>query len=345
MRQGRVTLLLAMVLMGACHPREESTGDILVAPVATAVVGSHRFTETVEGFGVIAALPEAEHVVTPLYTGRVARVVAQLGERVTSGQPLCEIRLDPMGVADLERLQRAVALAERTLARQRRAVEAGVSPRVALEQAELESANARAEYAARTHDYDPTSQFLTLRAPIAGLVTFADVRVGEQVDVTTKAMTVVAPSALAAHVRIDAESSARVHLGQAAVLVVGDARLVAATVLRTAPVIDPTSQRADVWLRTESDMLPPGMHVRATVDVDTTDGLAVPRSALVKTDHGYRVFVLDGGIAHARDVTVGRFDGELAEVRNGLVAGEQVASGGAQELADGMRVTVQDGGA
>ena len=298
MTPARITLLAAMALVAACHRGEESAGEILVAPVTATVVGSHRFTETVQGFGVIAALPEAEHVVTPLYSGRVARVLARLGDRVGVGGTLCEISLDPMGVAELEKLRRAVALAERTLARQRRAVEAGVSPRVALEQAELEAANARAEYDARTHDYDPKRRLLTLRAPIAGLVTAVDVRVGEQVDVATKAVTVVAPSGLAAHVRIDSESSARVRSGQAASLVVGDATAppLAATVLRTAPVIDPTSQRADAWLRTSDDALPPGLYVRATVDVDTTDGLAVPRSALVKTDHGYRVFVLDGGM-------------------------------------------------
>jgi RND family efflux transporter MFP subunit len=336
------------VVVAGCRGGADGPGsdESLVAPVVVSAVVPHRFVETVEGSGVIAALPENVHVVTPLYAGRVTRLVTHVGASVVARDPLCEIALDPVAAAEIEKLRRGLALAERTLERQRRAVDAGVSPRVALEQAELEAGNARAEYVARTRDYDAGSQRLILRAPIAGLVTAVDVHIGQEVDGATKAVTIIDPDALAANVRFDAAVSVRIQVGQKGTLVPlqpGGAPL-RAIVIRMGPVLDPTSQRADGWLRPEGDPPAPGTYVRATVEVGVTDGVAVPRAALVKTDHGYRVFVLDGTVAHARDVTVGTVEGDLAEIRDGLVAGEEVASGGAQELADGVRISVQDSG-
>lgn len=347
MRGPSIWMAIALVLTAGCHWGEEAPGtDALVAPVVAVVATTHRFTETIEGSGAIAALPEDVHLVSPLYSGRVARLFAHVGASVHAGDPLCEIALDPVAVAEVEKLRQALALAERNLERQRRAVEAGVSARVALEQAQLDATTARAEHEARTRGYDRDSQRLILRAPIAGLVTAVDVHAGQEIDGATKAVTIVDPNALAAQVRFDAAASARIQLGQTATLTPLQATgsPIRATVIRTAPVLDPTSQRADVWLRPEGDPLQPGTYVRARVDVGVTEGVAVPRSALVKTDHGYRVFVLDGGIAHARDVTIGTLDSDLTEVRDGLAIGEQVASGGAQELADGVRIRIESSG-
>jgi RND family efflux transporter MFP subunit len=332
-------LILAGCRVGSDTPDGD---DPLVASVVASPVTAHRFTETVEGWGVIAALPESLHVVSPLYAGRVARLATHVGASVTAGDALCEILLDPTAVAEIERLRRSAELADKMLARQKRAVEAGVSPRVALEQAQMEAANTRAEYDARIRDYDTQSHTLTLRAAVTGLVTSVDVHVGQQVDSSTKTLTVVDPAGIAADVRIDAAAAARVEVGQTAALAPPDApgSRLAARVIRIAPLVDTASQRADVWIRTEEQLPPPGTFVRATIDVGVTEGLAVPRSALVKTDHGYRVFVLDGGIARARDVGVGTLDGDAAEVQSGVKVGEAVASGGAQELADGMHVVV-----
>ena len=292
------------------------------------------------------ALPENVHVVAPLYSGRVARITAHVGATVAVNDTLCEIVLDPIAIGEIEKSHQTLLLAERSVERQRRAVEAGVSPRITLEQAQTDAANARAEFAARTKGYDASSQRLVLRSPIAGLVTAADVTVGQQVDGGTKAMTVVDPDALAANVRFDAAANARIRPGQLGSLIPlqGSDAPIRATVIRTAPVLDPASQRADAWLHPDADPLASGTYVRAIVEVGTAERVGIPRSALVKTDRGYRVFVLEGGTAHARDVTVGTTDGELAEIRDGLAAGEQVASRGAQELTDGVRIAIESTG-
>lgn len=341
----RILPLALALLVGACDTggRANESGDTLVAPVVITVATSRRFVDAVEGFGTIGALPDNVNVVSPLYSGRVARLLAHVGARTTADEPVCEIALDPAAVAEIEKLRQTLALADRNLDRERRAFEAGVGPRVVLEQAQVAASAARAEYDARTRGYDGRAQRLILRAPITGLVTDVAVRVGQQVDQTTKVLTIVDPDALVAEVRFDAAAGARIQVGQTGTVSSPQSSRAAmrASVVRTAPILDPVSQRVDVWLRPDAETMPPGTWVRATVEVGVRDGIAVPRSALVKTDRGYRVFIVDGDVAHARDVVVGNLEGDVAEIRDGVAAGEQVASSGAQELVDGVRIKIE----
>lgn len=335
-----LALLIATALAAGCHAGDEQPPEeALVAPVVVVPAPLQRFVETVEGSGAIAALPEAVTVVAPLYPGRIASLPSPVGARVRAGDPICEIVLDPLAAAEIEKLRQAAIQADRMLGRQRVALEAGVSPRIALEQSEIDATNARAELVARTHDYDGTTHRQTLRAPVAGLVAALGARVGQQVDASTAIVTLVDPDRLAADVRFDAVAANRIAEGQpATVASLNDlAHPLPTTVLRAARLLDPTSQRAEIWLKSVGD-LPVGSFVHATVDVDTREGLAVPRSALVKTDAGYRVFVVADGIAHARDVEVGIVTDTHAEIRAGVTPGEMVASVGAHELAEGMRV-------
>ena len=152
-------------------------------------------------------------------------------------------------------------------------------------------------------------------------------------------VTLVDPDRLAADVRFDDAAAQRVTAGQPATItpLEDQTHPLRTVVLRAARLLDPTSQRAEIWLQSVGN-LPLGSFVHATVEVDTRESLAVPRSALVKSDTGYRVFVVADGIAHARAVEVGIVTDEHVEIRTGVGAGEMVASAGGQELADGMRV-------
>ena len=336
----RLVLLVGAAVAAGCHTGDEqSAQDTLVAPVTLVAAVPHHFVETVEGSGAIAPLPEAVTVMAPLYPGRIAGLPTPVGTRVRAGAAVCEIVLDPLAAAEIDKLRQAAVQADRMLARQRVALAAGVSPRVALEQAEIDASNARAELAARTQDYDLVTHHQTLRAPADGMVAALGAHIGQQVDTSTAVVTLVDPDRLAADVRFDAAAAQRVTTGQPATItpLEDQTHPLRTVVLRAARLLDPTSQRAEIWLQSVGN-LPLGSFVHATVEVDTRESLAVPRSALVKTDTGYRVFVVADGLAHARAVEVGIVTDEHAEIRTGVGAGEMVASAGGQELADGMRV-------
>lgn len=345
-RPHAAALLLAGLLAGCSASDDvEQADEPMVAPVRTQIVTTQAFPETVEATGVVASLPEGTHVVAPLYGGTVARLLTVVGAQVTAGQPLCEVALDPVSVAEVERLQRALSLATRALDRQRSAFAAGVTARVALEQAEADAANASAELTGRTRDYDAATHRLTLRAPVAGLVTALDGRAGQHVDAATPVATIIEPGALAATVGIDGGALARVSRGQSATILPAGAGAppIVTTVARVSPALDAATQRGEAWLTLPAGSLPPGTFVRALIEVAVATHPAVPRDALVETDEGKLVFTVRDGLAVAHAVTLGPTSGDLVAVRTGLDGGETIVTGGAHELTDGMAVKVRDG--
>jgi len=296
----------------------------------------------VTGTGVVAALPEAVHVVAPAVTGRVTALPVAVGAAVRRGDVVCELMPDPAVLAEIDRQRRTLEQAERNLVRQRRALEAGVSPRIQVEQAEIDLANARSDLAAHTRDFDVATQRVRLRAPLDGFVTAVDARLGALVDATTGVITVVDPDNLAADVRLDDMAGAKVVADQPATvmpLATGSTRV--GRVLRTAHVLDVASQREQAWIRFDGEILPLGTFVRARVRVAERTGVGVPRGALVKTDRGWQVLVPVDGIARVRPVEAGAEDDGVVEIRAGLAAGEEVVVDGAQELADGVHVTTE----
>ena len=67
--------------------------------------------------------------------------------------------------------------------------------------------------------------------------------------------------------------------------------------------------------------------------------MTVPVSALVPSGDRFQVFVVDsGGTAHTRAVTVGARNASLAEILEGLSAGETVVTTGAYGIEDGTKI-------
>ena len=72
------------------------------------------------------------------------------------------------------------------------------------------------------------------------------------------------------------------------------------------------------------------------------DVLLVPTAALFRTGEGWSTFVVEGGRAVAREVEVGRQSGLAAQVLSGLSAGDRVVVHPGNDLADGVRVRVEN---
>ena len=75
-----------------------------------------------------------------------------------------------------------------------------------------------------------------------------------------------------------------------------------------------------------------------------SDAVTIPVEALVPEGEGFTVFVVDSaGIAHARPVTVGGRTDKVAEIRDGVAAGERVVTEGAYGVQDSARVQAPPG--
>jgi len=89
-------------------------------------------------------------------------------------------------------------------------------------------------------------------------------------------------------------------------------------------------------------LLRPGMFARGDAVVAKREGaVVVTKDALIERGSEAAVFVVDKGIAHRRQVKVGATDSDIAEITEGIEAGDQVVILGQQNLSDGEKVRIK----
>jgi len=91
-----------------------------------------------------------------------------------------------------------------------------------------------------------------------------------------------------------------------------------------------------------------GLGDRFEVDVsivlwESDSVLTVPSTALVPVDSVWGVYVVDGGEAKLRTVSVARRGAREVQIDSGLAAGDRVILHPDERLTDGTRVRVADG--
>lgn len=222
--------------------------------------------------------------------------------------------------------------------------------RVEAARARLESlAGPRLALAAESaRELSRRAESLTVRAPADGLVYNLPRRTGESVEEGQIVASVANPDHLRVRVRVDQPDLPRVRPGERLVVTFdglpdrkweGRVRLVSPGLREVegrqvgevlGEIADPTSQ------------LPPNASVNVQIVVaEKKAALVVPRGAVNRDGERRYVWLLQGGRARRRDITVGLIGLTEVEVLGGLAEGERVLMSGAVPLAEGLRVTAR----
>jgi RND family efflux transporter MFP subunit len=132
------------------------------------------------------------------------------------------------------------------------------------------------------------------------------------------------------------------------------------TIDTVSPTLNPTTRMFSVEIKVinEDRLLRPGMFAEVSLAVDPhPNAVLVPKEVVLhreqylentansETEIGQvnYVFVVEDGTAHMRTVTLGHESDTMAEVCDGVTAGEQVVIRGVNQLNDGDLVTVVKG--
>ncbi len=112
---------------------------------------------------------------------------------------------------------------------------------------------------------------------------------------------------------------------------------------RIDPIVGPTrTMSAKARLKNQGGFLLPGMFARTRVIIYEDDNaIVVPNEALEKTPAGHQVYVVTkDNKAMSREVHVGYFSVEFAQILNGLTPGERVVIQKPQKLRNNMAVKI-----
>ena len=190
----------------------------------------------------------------------------------------------------------------------------------------------------------------TIRAPFDGYVSARPHAVGEFVTTSSSVATVVRVDTLKLQLQTPEKSTAGIKVGMpvaARVAAYGD-RDFQGTTSALNPSVNPDSRAFVLEARfaNTDGALRPGMFASARVLLPGSESAVfVPKNAVVRdrTTDSNQVYVVDGGKAHLRVVTLGNTDGENIRVISGVAAGEEIAINRQADLYDGAAVDAQAG--
>jgi len=145
--------------------------------------------------------------------------------------------------------------------------------------------------------------------------------------------------------RIKAGAVVRLHSGQRA----DGEPLGTGTVVDVAGIVDSASRSVSVRVRASGAKRPLriGETLFGEIALATRPhAITVPLAALVPEGDGFKVFVVDSAsIAHAQPVTVGAKTSTVAEILDGVKAGDRVVTFGAFGVEDGAKIVAAGKGA
>jgi len=352
--------LLAVVLAGlsACSRQTDAESGVEVTrtiPVRTVAVETRNVTETLTLTGTLdhrAVVPVVAEV-----SARLLSVLRNEGDRVAKGSLLAVLddidfrlaRDRAKAALDVAEASRAHAHVEEDRA-ESLLTTGGITDKdrlaakVAVQIADAATAQARTELAI-TEQQLARCQVL---APIAGRIAKRSTDAGTMLTPGAQIFSIVDDSAFEFRAAVPSADFGRVKLGESVTVSV-DALPGFSTVgkvSRIIPLVDVRSRSFEVVVLVPGQpQLVSGLFARADVRVrEILDGLMVPPAALVRDGADparAQAFVIVGGKAERRDVTVGVEAADAVQVTNGLKAGEMVVVDPPAALGPGTQVDIQ----
>ena len=308
--------------------------------------------------GVVQPNAYRQVAVTPLVSGRVTSVAAELGQAVQRGQTIARIFSPELVEAQTRYVSARAELGahEQALARTEKLVGIGAASRQELERihaehtarrADLEGAAAQLQLLglspaaldtlAPGHDQGAT---VDVPAPIAGIVTERTANAGLNVDQTTPLLTITDLSTVWVVVDLYEQDFSRVRVGSAASMTTRayPGRVLEGKVSYIDPHVSPETRtaRARIEVPNVRGDLRLGMYAEALFTEHAGDAIPmVPRGAVQHVGDRtvvYLVHAQEPGRFIEREVRLGAAAGDQIPVISGVTAGDVVVSEGSFSL-------------
>lgn len=323
------------------------------AGITVAAVGTGQTGSDLRLSGVIEPNAYRQVTVTPLVSGRVTHIMAELGQSVREGQTMARVFSPELVEAHARYVAASAELDahDRELQRTQKLVEIGAASRQELERvhaehsaltADVESARARLELLGAPPaalDRGATSTLAgstNVPAPISGVVTERAANVGLNVDTSAQLFTVVDLSTVWVTAAVYERDFARVRVGSPTVITTPayPDLVLKGKVAYADPQVNAETRTAKVRVEVPNagNALRLGMFVDVSVGgFGTTSALMIPRSAVQHVggqEVVYLVHPTEPGKFTERAVRLERSSGAQVEVLSGLAPGDVIVTAG-----------------
>jgi len=326
-----------------------------VVPVETAIAELKQVPVRVESLGSVT--PIASVAIKARVETAIMGVHFSDGAEVKNGDLL--FTLDGRQIeADMKRVQAVIDGAQAALEQAQRDVERytdlvarNATPIVTLNNAQtaVNMSRATAESnRAQLENLKVQLGFCTIRAPISGRISMANVKVGNFVrPADTAAMATIIQMA-PVYVSFTVPQKLLPEIRQALVaktatieaIIPGERKRASGQVTMIENTVDAATGLVTIRasMPNEDEVLWPGTLVTVEITLRIEEAVVVPTSAVQVSQTGSFVFTVKDGVAKVQKVNVGRQVGSESVVSSGLSGGETVVTDGQLLLSEGTRV-------
>ena len=330
------------------------TNSIILAASDVKTVDRGTIEAGVSISGDLKAIEEA--VVRARLEGDLVGVYVREGDRVTSGQLLAKFEDSEQesnhtsAIADRESAQSDLETAKWNAEQADQLFKAGAIAERDLRTAQQTFAASRARLAAAEARVRATMSLLSdtrAVAPTTGVVARRGVENGEHVARGAEMFTVVRSDLLELGAAVPARQAGEIKVGQRVHFAAGG-RDFEGRVARISPTIDPTNRSITVYMQVpnvggvlKANSFSTGRIVSRTVD----GAIVIPNAAIRQAQGNDKPFVYRLGAQDELErapVSVGIIDESqaIAEIVEGLKAGDRIVVGNVGTLGAGMKVTI-----
>jgi len=333
---------MAACLVSACGVGQASATDEteqavstplpveVVLPMKAEIFATYHTTTTISS--------DADAPVPAKVAGEVVDILVEEGDVVVQGQVLA--RLDGQRLRlQMEQAKANLEMASREYDRTINLHERGLVSSTAFDAMKFDMESLRANYELKRLYYD----YSNIRAPISGVVSARDIKLGQHLGVNEISFRVTDTRQLVAYLKIPQSELARISAGHSAEIRV-DAmpdQVFTASISRVSPTIDARNGtfRATAYVNNDAGLLAPGMFGRFAIAYEKhEDALTIPAEAVVEEDNQSVVYVVTNGEAERRVIKTGIRSNGIVEVIDGVDQQEQIVVTGQSSLRDGSRV-------
>jgi membrane fusion protein, multidrug efflux system len=287
--------------------------------------------------------PKQELTFAAEKAGKIVKVLAKEGDRVSVGQTLAIMRGDAINV-NAQAADAAYQNAKSDYSRFENAYKTGGVTKQQLDQSKVALTNAEATYKQAKINIGDTR----IKAPINGIINKKFIEPGSMLSTTpaTDLFEIVNVSKLKLNVTVNENQVASLKIGNPITVttsVYPDKEFTGKITFIAAKADNSLNFPIEIEISNNANNdLKAGMYGTAVFkSAQQTQNLTIiPRNAFVGSVSSNQVFVVENGIAKLKTVTAGRILGDKVEILNGLSDGDTVITTGQINLQDGNTVEI-----
>lgn len=367
MKKYFLLILLSAVLLYNCSSKEEKPHEeheeaaasvtlhrhsIEEAGIISAEVSESTFNGVITAPAKIITNPDEEAIVGSLVKGRVKRVFVNPGQPVKQGQPLME--LEGLEIGEIKSAYRKAKaqldFAEASYKRQKSLNEQKVASEKSLIESKAEYDKALADFKAEdekihsiglsdTEALDNSSNHssgvVTVKSPIAGVISERNVIIGQLVDESATAFRIINTSALWAEAQVNEKDIAQINRASSGVFTTGSipAALFNAKIFFISQIVDEKTRTIPVRAAVSNiqGKLKPQMFGELQINTGrNSSAIFIPAEAVIKLNGDDCVFTRPDDTTFVKTpVIIGAHTADKVEVKEGLRLKERVVVKGA----------------